>query len=210
MDWHERWRIILGILTSVGGISGIILAAIKFSSNIIAKRLEEKYTLKLNKELERYKSSLDNKIYISKTKFDTEFSIYRELSKVFFKMVKDINIMIPFGDTKVQPKEADRKENEKQTHFDATNSVVLAQDVLNCNAPFIPYDIFEKFDEILAICKIQLNVFEQRWNVFCLTSQAEKEKIGFEDYKRTNEINIKFKALNSNIREYLSKLDVLD
>ena len=55
-------EIVLGVIAGVGGISGIILAGIKLSANTIAKRLEEKYTLKLNKELERYKSNLDNKI----------------------------------------------------------------------------------------------------------------------------------------------------
>ena len=57
-------EIILVILTSVGGISGIIIIAVKFCSNIIAKRLEEKYSLKLSKELELFKSNIENKIYI--------------------------------------------------------------------------------------------------------------------------------------------------
>ena len=57
-------EIILVILTSVGGISGIIIIAVKFCSNIIAKRLEEKYSLKLSKELELFKSNIENKIYM--------------------------------------------------------------------------------------------------------------------------------------------------
>ena len=82
--WDELWKVVLGVVTSVGGIGVVIVAAVKFSSDIIAKRLEEKYTLKMNKELEKYRVGLDNKVYISKTKFDTEFAIYRELSKSFF------------------------------------------------------------------------------------------------------------------------------
>ena len=82
--WDEIWKIIFGVVASVGGIGAVIVAAVKFSVNIIAKRLVEKYTLKMNKELEKYRGGLDNKIYISKTKFDTEFSIYRELSRSFF------------------------------------------------------------------------------------------------------------------------------
>ena len=70
-------EIVLGILASVGGISGIIIIAVKFSSNIIAKRLEEKYSLKLSKELELFKSNIENKKYISRTKFDTEFQIFK-------------------------------------------------------------------------------------------------------------------------------------
>lgn len=80
MTWKD---IILAVIASAGGIGGIIFLTIKFSANIIAERLEKKYTLKIDKELEKYKLSLESKIYISKTKFDTEFGIYRELSRTF-------------------------------------------------------------------------------------------------------------------------------
>lgn len=210
MDWNDIWKIVLGIVASVGGIGGIILAVIKFSSSIIAKRLEERYSLKLNKELEKYKSSLDNKIYISKTKFDTEFSIYRELSKAFFELVKNINGMIPYGYSKVPADETVRKEYEEKTYSKASSSVIIAQDTLNSNAPFISYDIFEKYHSILKLCNIQLNAFERRWDKLSLVSQEEKEKFSVDDYNRTGEINDNFKELNTNIREYLAKLDVLD
>ena len=68
-------QIVLGIITSIGGIGAIFTAVIKFSSNFIAERLEEKYSLKLNKELEAYKSSLENKNYISK-KTNKKINIY--------------------------------------------------------------------------------------------------------------------------------------
>ena len=46
------WQIVLGVIASVGGIGSVILIIIKFSVNTIAKHLEERYSLKLNKELE--------------------------------------------------------------------------------------------------------------------------------------------------------------
>ena len=36
----EVWKIVLGVLTSVGGISGLIIVVVKFSAGTIAKRLE--------------------------------------------------------------------------------------------------------------------------------------------------------------------------
>ncbi len=210
MNWDDIWKIVLGIIVGTGGIGGVILAIVKFSTNIIAKRLEEKYTLKLNKELEKYKSGLDNKTYISKTKFDTEFNIYRELSKAFFEMVKSIHAIIPAGYASYPAKKEARVEYENECYNNASKSVVLAQDTLNSNAPFIPYDLYEKYDEILGLSKVQLGVFAERWNVFNLTPQDEKESFSTDDYRRTYEIHDKFKELNISIREYLSKLDVLD
>ena len=38
--WDEFWEIVLGVVASVGGIGAVIVAAVKFSADIIAKRLE--------------------------------------------------------------------------------------------------------------------------------------------------------------------------
>ena len=61
-------QIAIAVVISAGGISGILLAVIKFSSNIIADKLSKKYEFKLNKELEKYKTHLNSKIYITKIK----------------------------------------------------------------------------------------------------------------------------------------------
>lgn len=206
----KLWQIVLGVVASVGGIGGVILIIIKLSVDIIAKRLEERYSLKLNKELELYKSNLDNKIYISKTKFDTEFEIYRDLSKVFFEMIRDISKIIPSGYATYPADEEKRKKYEKEIYNNAVTSTVKAQDVLNGNAPFIPEYLFTEYNEIVNLCNIQLNVFRKRWDVYNFAPQEEKESFSTEDYQRTNKINEKFRTLNENIRNYLSKLDVIE
>ncbi len=40
----------------------------------------EDYKKEINKEMEQYRTILANKNYVSKTRFDAEFTIYRELS----------------------------------------------------------------------------------------------------------------------------------
>ena len=97
MSWADIWKIILAALASVGGVAGLIVLAIKFASNIIAERLSQNYELKLQKELEAFKSTLTKKEYVSKARFDAEFNIYRELSKAFFNMARDINSLVPAG-----------------------------------------------------------------------------------------------------------------
>ena len=210
MKWDEIWKIVLGILAGAGGIGGIILAIVGLSSKIIAKRLEEEYSLKIDKELEKYKSGLDNKIYISKTKFDTEFSIYRELSKVYFDMVANINTLIPYGVANFPADPEEREEYDKKNYLDTLKAHDLAQDALNSNAPFIQNDLFEKYSELLQLCRWQTHAFEKRWNLSFKGLPMEQRGLSDDDYKRTNEINEKFTALNNNLREYLSKLDVID
>lgn len=210
MTWDDILKIVLGVIAGCGGISGVIVLAVKFSANIIAKRLEEKYTLKLNKELEEYKSKLDSKNYISKAKFDVEFSIYRELSKAFFDMVKDITIMIPIGIATYPADKKERDEYEHQLYVNAQKSTVIAQDKLNGEAPFIPESLWVKYNEILSLCKVQIHTFERRWNVLVLDSSEGKKAFAHEDYARSNEINEKFKTLNDEVRDYLSSLDIIE
>ena len=158
MTWQD---VILAVIASAGGIGGIIVLSVEFSANMIAERLEKKYTLKLDKELEKYKSTLESKIYISKTKFDTEFGIYRELSKAFFDMVKNITTLISDGFATYPANEEQRKEYEHNLYIEAQKSTVLAQDTLNANAPFIPEDFFKQYNEILGLCKRQITIFQK-------------------------------------------------
>ncbi len=210
MKWGDILKIFVTVVSSVGGIGAVIVFIVKMCSNIIADKLSKKYELKLNKELEKYKSKLENKNYISKTRFDTEFSIYRTLSVAFFDMVKNISVMIPEGYTQVPADPKVKKEYDKEVYNLALTAVVKAQDTLNGNAPFISEDMYNEYSAILKLCNLQLEVFSNRWNVLYLASQEEKEKLDLEDYKRTGTINESMKELNNKVRKYISTLDVIE
>ena len=95
MTWTDICSIVLWVIGGLGGIGAVFTAVIKFSSNIIAERLAKKYEIKLQKEMEKYKIELSKKDYVSKTRFDAEFKIYRDLSKTFCTAFKDISVLIP-------------------------------------------------------------------------------------------------------------------
>lgn len=106
-------------IVSAGGIGGIIIAVIHFTSNMIADHLKQKYQNDFEKELEKYKTQLDNKNYISKTRFDAEFDLYRSLNKAFLYLVKDISVMIPRGFVYVPADEDDRKQYDENNYITA-------------------------------------------------------------------------------------------
>ena len=60
----QIFSIVGACIVSAGGIGAITIGVIKFTSNSIADALSKKYELKLSKELELYKASVENKIYI--------------------------------------------------------------------------------------------------------------------------------------------------
>ena len=125
-------------------------------------------------------------------------------------MVKYINIMIPMGISNKPADEEGKKKCENSVYISANKACIKSQDTLNSNAPFITEEIFNGYYNILQLCDLQLKAFEQRWNVLYLTSQAEKESFTIDDYERTKEINESFAKLNNMVRDYLSKLDVIE
>lgn len=210
LGWDSVLKLMGSIVLSLGGGAAIALFIFHFMADRLAERLKGKYQLELDKKFESYKANLDNKKYVTKTKFDAEFDLYRKLSKAYFEMVKCINVMIPQGLSTVPANEELRKKVDEDHYTAAQKAVVTAQDELNSNAAFIPETFYNQYEAIRQLCILQLDEFQERWNVGSLVPQKEKEKILVEAYKRTGEINEKFKELNCELRKYLSELDVID
>ena len=210
MDLFQVLSIATACIVSAGGVGGIAIAVIKFSSNIIAERISAKYENKLEQALEKYKTELSKKEYVSQVKFDAEFEIYRTLSKEFSTAVKNISLMIPDGMAYFPADEDKRKEYENNNYVNANNAIVMAQDALYANGAFISEDLYNKYNEILALCGQQINAFQRRYNVLYFASQEKKESYTDKEYERTTTIKEKWLELNNCVREYISKLEVID
>lgn len=207
MPWNDIWKIVLGIIASFGGIGGIILAVIKFSSNILADKLSQKYELKMNKELEKYKAGIENKTHMSKTKFDAEFSMYRELSQTFAILVKECAQLFPTFTKDVR----DDYEKYKPIHDRCVDAIVSAQDKLNACVPFISENIFQGYDELEKLCKTQLSDFQD----FRLRPDAKEYRENCSDafretYRRTKEIQQKYREVSADLRTYINSIDVIN
>jgi hypothetical protein len=153
----------------------------------------------------RYEKKLEHKNYVSKVRFDAEFQIYRELSSVFFDLDKAINTLIPIFEYHMQDENAQEK-IEKKNFISASQSIVSAQDTLHKNAPFIPQQYFELYDELIQLSRQQTFVIREKRNPN--NYDGNKGKPEGEDYLRSIEINKKLLALNGIIRDHLTSLDV--
>jgi len=210
LNWEDVWKITVSIVGGLGGITVIFAAIVRYLSDFIADRLSKKYELRLSKELENYKSYLENKTYISRAKFDTEFAIYRELSSDFSDAVLAINIMVPTGLTMVPADREARLELDKKHYEAAVKAIVKAQDSLKSNIPFIPENIYDGYNELLKLFGLQLAAYEDRFVVTDLRPQSEKETFSRDDYKRTREISEKWITINNKIRKYLNSLEIIE
>ena len=167
--------IIVSTILSAGGIGGIIIAVIKFSSDFIANRLSKKYELKLSKSLEEYKARLDDGSYISRTMFDKEFEIYQNLTRTFSEALhsmqvyygikesstkiiaaKDINDFNP----RLQELLDDVKSGKAVTEIQMTElhntmceQFTQFKQVLDESAAFIPVDNYALFLQLFKLCR---------------------------------------------------------
>lgn len=209
MSWGDAWKIVLALIASMGGIGTVVIVVVKFVGNHIAEKLACKYEFRLNKELEAFKGAVDKKLYVSKTRFDAEFSIYRELSKSFFEMVKDCSFVFhrmsmgPVG-------EEERKEYDKNYYKAFVKSTTIAEGVLYQNAPFISEELYKEFELILCLCNQQILNCGARLQDNYNPPPEDRVRFDNSDYDRTEDIISKQEALSRKNRTYLSKLDVLD
>ncbi len=209
MGWNDVWKIVLTLLSSVGGIGVIICFLVKFSSNIIADQLSKKYELKINKDFEEYKNQLEKKNYISKSRFDKEFTIYQELSEKVLDMTFANNVLFPIVD-RVPPSEEERMKFFNERYTKAVQAYNEANRSIKANAPFISEDIYNLFSELRDDCCKQIDDYA----VFVLEPDYKENRTEMrEDYKkcweRTNTISNKRDKIISELRKYLSTIDVL-
>lgn len=208
---NSLWQTVLAIIGSVGGAGIIILGIVKLTSNMIAERLSKKYSLQLDKELESYKNELEKKNYVSKTRFDTEFKIYSILSEKVMDMVSKTFLLFPAYDSvPINETKEERKEFLQKRYSNTVNSYTDANYAIKSNAPFIPKEFHVAFSSIRDNCFKQMAYYVD----FELNDDAEdtREALIYE-YKecflKTIKISDELNLLMDNLREYLSKLDVI-
>ena len=213
-------EIISELINQYGGVAGIISLIVTAGYAWWKSRKDEKYKLKLDKELESfktdmskglelYKKKLDNKNYINKVKFEKEFELYqcisqKEIGVAFYcgtidKLTHECQIIINNKDDFI---------NKFVLHIDEANSF------LKCYAPFIDKEIFEKYELINSkaidiyeafywLCHMNYNQINDIFSSKEYTVTSAKEEIE-RKYKEISEL---FDDVHKCIRERLAELE---
>lgn len=213
-DWSLLGYIALSCILSAGGIGGIVVGIIKFSSNAIAERLSQKYQLKLDEALEKYKTELNKKEYVSKSRFDAEFRMYQELSE------KTISAVYCTGEAVMVVRGAPYTENEIGNFIERFCETL--NDASRANRRYASFITAEMYDKYFSIEQKAGEIFDllkawkqfragERFNIKVRDSyygnQAETaQAIEKKRAVLSNELD----ALIVDLRGYLDKLDVLE
>lgn len=217
----ELWQTVLGIIASVGGASVLIWAVVKFSANRLADLLSQKYQAKLDQELETFKGELekqkesfrvkaDKTRYVSKVRFDTEFTLCRELMAAAHTMVNDTYFVYPTYARKPVESEKCREYSDQkwETATESANHFLL---LLRSNAPFISLKIYEALLELHDLCRKNLNTYlDVRDFQNMPLQEVQDDELGMkrEAYRRTREFEPKLNAIIEMLREHFAQMDV--
>ena len=207
----------LGIIQTVSasilsmGIVGVMIwVIIKFSANKIAENLSAKYEHKLNEKLEAYKSELDKKNYISKARFDLEFSIYGEISNILLEAVEECFFLFP---TQLDNRPEDNeKANEifNQRYKAAHANVFKLQRIIGSKSPFISKELYSDFFEIKQLLSNQLTAYEYFGPIgrYRTSEDSVHNEEKNNAWKRTTEISEKHQMVIDKMRNYFDSLEI--
>lgn len=209
MDWSAVFKIVGSVFFSTAGAAAIIISISKKLAASIANGLTEKFKMdyqrKMDQMLETYKAKIDNKSHISKARFDTEFSLHKELCQSFYQMISAVHWLFPSGLDRAPA--TDKWEeicNERYcTAQEKYNEAVLA---LGGNAPFINDMLFEKYHAIMELAAHQIQTYSFSEPLKEEKSSPSVSKIEQAGYDRTQEIDKKWKELLDSLRQHFNSL----
>jgi len=210
---NTLWEFIGAIFISLGGLAALITFAMKFGAKIIENRLSAQYELELSKKLEEYKNQLEGSQYISRAMFDKEYVIYQDLSKQLYEAFpclelingikksgkeviyrEDLNVDNPNLEmllNKFVGNEAFTEIQIDKLRSEASESMLKFSKMLGESGAFIPHRIQRLFADIYDTIYYYLN---------------GKNGV-FADW---NDVLISIGKMQSELREYLNSLVVLD
>jgi hypothetical protein len=150
-----------------------------------------------------------NKNYISKTRFDTEFKIYQEISESVLTLVSEISVLFPHGLDTFPKNEAEDLTLFEELFQKASETYNLASRTINKYAPFISKKIFELLEILKNKCRLQIYWYGE----FALKGRdASSTQVLIDEYKncgrRTAEIIENQNIVLDYLRTYLENLDV--
>lgn len=203
MDFTEVLKIASTIIVSLGGAGAIIVAISNFLANKIANRLEYKYQLKLDKELEIYKAKLEQRTYVTKNQFDLELDIYRKITRGVFQFIVALN-------TTINKEDYPQHEEESAIYSKVVDKAASLQELLYENAAFIPKQLYDECKELIELTTNQFWLYIERFRKYLIGEIAQEERVTNADKEALDMIQKKADILNDHLRNYLQQVFIVN
>lgn len=128
---------------------------VKWYSGIIADKISKQYSHRLAEELEKYKSELDKRKYVSNKRFEIELAIYRDLVSAVINMTETTYALFPsFDSVPSDPYEQAKMWIDR--YKNAIRKYNEASEIIFKNAPFMNKSIHKKCLDLRNNCRKQI------------------------------------------------------
>lgn len=216
--WNHIWV----ALKQMGGVAilTIIITFIVHKINTrFEKRIEHKYDEKLevlkvelDNQRETYRSLMEKKNYISKTRFDTEFAVCKELMLACNNMINAVYYLFPVREFESHySDEQTKRQVYDQKYGKAIEASNKYNDLIASYAPFIAKELEEEMKELHILCGKNIEGFRFRYESgpnYVEAPSEQRNAIIDECYERTWVIREKLSNVSDTLRQYFKQIEV--
>jgi hypothetical protein len=209
----DAWRVALAVLASLGGGGVIVVLLSSWLGKVWANRILEQDRLKYSTAMEKLKSELDRTtrlfqaeiektIFVTKTHFETEFQILREIWQEVSVVRASMSPLRPkFDIVDVRQTPAERLKESFEAYVPVVTKLIESVDH---NSPFYPQEIYETLDQTVRIALRELNDIAVDNEDALTLAGRNRGKENLDQYMALAE------KLSAQIRHRLAKLSVRD
>jgi len=185
MTWDEIFKLVFAFFASTSIASVIIFGLANWLGKIWAKRINDEYKLKLDKEIECYKSELERVRNDYQRFASKKFIIIEEIWSSMNSIVDELTIYNPINS------------GDYQSYlFELMNKITKYSRIINKNSLYFNDEIQKLLNDYISVCV----------DVNHLTSEELRNNTG--DIKKIRESIIKIVSKASEREEILKKIKV--
>jgi len=193
----------MGIIEIVVAFVGWIIT-LGLQAILLVKYLDKKMH---DRDLQENKSKLDGKLHVTKTRFDTEFATFKEISRAFFNMQVSIGtIYLPPNSFKYNPDDGGVAKNT--SYANCATYVKYAEAALYENAPFIDNELYDKLHKFFEHCANLLFDYYETYGR-CMDSGVKFE-IDESHWSIGRDVESRWNELRDDIRLHIFSLEIID
>jgi hypothetical protein len=211
MTFQQIWEVAGAIIVSVGGGGAVVFALSSWLGKVWANRILETDRAKYAREIEHLRSDLERSnrllqgeiektIFVSKTHFETEFQILRDIWQKVSTVrgcMAQLRPITDIVDVRTTPEELLRE------RFEAfLPAVKELMDAVDHTSPFYPQEIFVTLDQLIQIAQRERDDIKL----------SQEDRLSFEGRRRGkanfNEYLAALERVSTLIRERLARLSI--
>lgn len=190
------------VAVCVGALWSIYFNRIKEGQKAEFQKQIETQKAEFSKELEYLKAKNDKLNYITKTQFDAEFKMYKELSKSTYK------VKILFVDYLKRILDKSFDANFVESYKNVSIEIMNFQEILASYAPFINKNLNEHFENFRMYVDKKIKFIQIESEKYIKNEITEKEFIKSVCSVKFEKIEQLHENIVNNLRTYLQSLKV--